>query len=126
MSSSPLDMEDGDGDHHTPSNHLDDIVPRDELPIPEPPVQENVEVRRSTRDQQPSRTYSPHEYLLLTNGGEPKSYEEAISDESKNEWFKAMQEEMKPLNENHTYERVKFPKGKRALKEQMGVQAEDK
>lgn len=37
-----------------------------------------------------------------------------------------MQEEMKPLNENHTYERVKLPKGKRALKEQMGVQAEDK
>ena len=34
----------------------------------------------------------------------------------KNEWVKAMQEEMKSLYENHTYDLVNLPKGKRALK----------
>ena len=32
------------------------------------------------------------------------------------EWVKAMQEEMKSLNEKHTYDSVKLPKRKRALK----------
>ena len=33
----------------------------------------------------------------------------------KNEWAKALQEEMKYLNENYTYDLVKLPKGNRAL-----------
>ena len=33
----------------------------------------------------------------------------------KNEWYKAMQEELKSLHENHTFELVKLPKGKRTL-----------
>jgi hypothetical protein len=32
------------------------------------------------------------------------------------EWLKAMQEEMKTLHENHTFELVKLPKSKRELK----------
>ena len=45
-----------------------------------------------------------------------------MEDEHKNQWIEAMQDEMKSLHENHTYELVKLPKGMRALK-QVGVQS---
>ena len=82
-----------------------------ELPLPsyEPPL------RRSTRDRQPSTRYPPNEYVILTNGGEPKTYQEAILHESKKEWVNAMQEEVRSLLENHTYDLVKLPQGKKAL-----------
>ena len=39
-----------------------------------------------------------------------------MSHQHKNELVKAKQEEMKSLNERHTYNLVKLPKGKRTLK----------
>ncbi|KAL6347739.1 hypothetical protein AAG906_026268 [Vitis piasezkii] len=45
-----------------------------------------------------------------------RSYEEAMGDENKMKWVDAMQDEMKSLHENHSFELVKLPKGKRALK----------
>lgn len=53
---------------------------------------------------------------MLTNGEEIEYFEEAISDQYKNEWVKPMQKEMKFLNENHTYDLVELPKRKNALK----------
>ena len=53
---------------------------------------------------------------MLTDEGEPEYFEEARSHQHKNEWVKAMQKEMRSLNENHTYDLVKLPKGKRVLK----------
>jgi len=35
--------------------------------------------------------------------------------EEKDKWYITMQEEMKSLHENHTFELVKLPQGKRAL-----------
>ena len=64
----------------------------------------------------PSNKYSPHEYLLLTDGGEPSCYEEAMSDQHKDQWLDAMQDEMNSLYENTTFELVNLPKGKKALK----------
>ena len=51
----------------------------EELPLPpyEPPL------RRSTRVHQPSTRYPPNEYVMLIDGGEPKTYQEAIVHESK-------------------------------------------
>jgi len=54
--------------------------------------------------------------VLLTDGGEPESYQEDLEHEYKREWLKAMKEELKSLHENHTYDLIKLPKGKRALK----------
>ena len=34
----------------------------------------------------------------------------------KKEWVKAMQEEMKSLGENHTYDLIELPQGKQPLK----------
>lgn len=76
----------------------------------------NVHVRRSTRERQPSMRYSPNEYVLLTDGGEPESFNEAILSKDKEKWLEAMQEEMNSLHENCTYDLVLLPKGKKALK----------
>ena len=40
----------------------------------------------------------------------------AMEDENKMKWVDVMQDEMKSLHENHSFELVKLPKGKRALK----------
>jgi hypothetical protein len=75
-----------------------------------------TQLRRSTRNRQPSRKYSTNEYVLLSDGGEPESYQEVMQHDQKKQWLEAMQDEMKSLHENHTYDLVKLPKGKRALK----------
>ncbi|KAL5818254.1 hypothetical protein ACOSQ3_022150 [Xanthoceras sorbifolium] len=96
-----------------------DVHPPARSPEPEQvseQVQPEVQLRRSTRERQPSRKYSPNEYVMLTDGGEPESYDEAIIDQHKTEWLKAMQEEMKSLHENHTFDLVKLPQGRKALK----------
>jgi hypothetical protein len=43
-----------------------------------------IQLRRSTRNRQPSRTYSTNEYVLLSDGGEPEHIQ----------WLEAMQDEM--------------------------------
>ena len=78
--------------------------------------QQQVELRRSSRDRRPSVRYSPEEYVMITDGGEPECYEEAMTHDKKKEWVKAMQEEIKSLHENKTYELVQLPKGKRPLR----------
>ena len=52
---------------------------------------------------------------MLTDGGDPETYHETILHESKKEWVKAMQEEVRSLLENHTYDLVKLPQGIKAL-----------
>jgi len=94
-----------------PESTIDVIPEQDMQEAPDEP-----QLRRSTRPRQPSTKYYPHEYVLVTDGGEPECFDEAMSHEKKSEWLKAMQEEMKSLHENHTFELVKLPKGKRALK----------
>ena len=85
----------------------------DEQPTLEIP---ETALRRSTRNKRPSSRYSSNEFVLLTDGGEPECYEEAMEDEHKAQWIEAMQDEMKSLHENDTYELVKLPTGMRALK----------
>ena len=75
-----------------------------------------VPLRRSSKDRRSSIRYSPDEYVLLTDGGEPECYEEAMESECKDQWVEAMKDELQSLHENHTFELVKLPKGKRALK----------
>ena len=53
--------------------------------------------------------------MKLTNEGEPETYHETILHESKKEWVKAMQEELRSLLENHTHNLVKLQQGKEAL-----------
>ncbi|GJY76876.1 putative RNA-directed DNA polymerase [Tanacetum coccineum] len=110
-----------DVDAQEQPNLDEDVHP--ELPVPDmPPF---LPLRRSTRDHHPSTRYSAHEYVLLTDGGEPECYAEAMEDEHKKEWFEAMEDEMNSLHENNTFELVKLPKGKRALKNKWVYKFED-
>ena len=69
----------------------------------------------STREKWSSTRYSPNEYILLTDMGEPKGYDEVMLDTHRDRWVEAMEDDMKSLHENGTYELVELPKGKKAL-----------
>ena len=63
-----------------------------------------------------SARYSGSEYILLTDEGEPETFNEAVSHKDKDKWLHAMQDEMESLLKNNTYEIVKLPHGMKALK----------
>ena len=78
----------------------------------EPP---QVQLRKSNRERQPSMRYSPDEYVILTDDEEPECFIEAMECEEKKKWLDTMKDEIKSLHDNHTFDLVKLPKGKRAL-----------
>ena len=78
----------------------------------EPP---QVQIRRSNRQREPSTRYRSDDYVTLIDEGEPECYLEAMGSEEKKKWLDAMQDEMKSLHDNHTFDLVKLPKGKKAL-----------
>ena len=53
---------------------------------------------------------------MLIDGGELESFREAMAHDHKDKCREDMSDEMKSLQDNHTYDLVKLPKGKRALK----------
>ena len=62
-----------------------------------------AEVRRSSRNIRPPQRYLPTlNYLLLTNGGEPEYYDEALQAENSSKWELAMKDEMDSLLGNQT------------------------
>jgi hypothetical protein len=105
---------------------LDEITEKE---IPKEPKNQNVQqqeqqvpqtpasfARKSTRLSIPPEQYSPSLYcLLLTDSSEPECYEEAVQVDTKNKWEKGMKEEMDSLVNNHTWDLVQLPTGKRAL-----------
>jgi ATP-binding cassette subfamily B (MDR/TAP) protein 1 len=52
---------------------------------------------------------------LLTDGGEPLSYEESLQDGNSSEWELTMKDEMSSLLKNKTWELTTLPEGKKAL-----------
>ncbi len=54
-------------------------------------------------------------YLLLTDEGEPECYDEACQVEDASKWELAMNDEMKSLISNNTWELAELPVGKKAL-----------
>ena len=97
----------------------DDVTDTDGVEQGEqPPPLEMVEpqVRRSTRERRPSTRYPTSEYTMITEEGEPESFQEVQSHKDKQSWLKAMHEEMNSLNKNKTYDLVELPKGKKVLK----------
>ena len=78
--SSSVDDEYG-GDVQPPIENVEDDANSNEVepeieeenPTQEPPPQ--LELRKSTRDQQASRKYPPNELVLISDHGEPESYQ---------------------------------------------------
>ncbi|KAJ9671674.1 hypothetical protein PVL29_025401 [Vitis rotundifolia] len=68
-----------------------------------------TQLRRSTRERQPSKRYTGDEYLLLSDGGELENYQEVLLYDEKKKWLRAIHEEMKSLHKNNTYELIELP-----------------
>ena len=62
-----------------------------------------------------STMYPSDDYVTSTNEGDPECYLEAIESEKKKKWLDVMQDEIKSLYDNHTFDLVKLPKDKKAL-----------
>lgn len=93
----------GDGEH-------EDVVPEEEQRTPVAPI------RRSSRTIREPQRYSPAlNYILLTDKGEPESYDEAVEHEESVKWELAMKDEMESLLSNQTWQLAELPKGKKAL-----------
>ena len=73
------------------------------------------EVRRSDTPRKTNSLISPAIWSLVSDGEELESYDESIVDVHQKEWKIVMQEEIKSLHENHTYDLVGLPKGRKAL-----------
>ena len=73
-------------------------------------------LRRSSRSIRASDRYSPSlHYLLLTDEGEPESFDEALQVDDSIKWEQAMDDEMRSLEKNATWVLTELPAGKRAL-----------
>jgi len=79
---------------------------------PEPP---QVQIRRSNKQREPCTKYPSDDYVTLTDEGEPECFLEAVESEEKKKWLDVMQDEMRSLYDNHTFDLVKLPKGKKTL-----------
>ncbi|KAK8589282.1 hypothetical protein V6N12_023684 [Hibiscus sabdariffa] len=71
------------GDFDAP---IDDVV-NDQQQVPIAPP--TIPLRRSSRDRRSSVKYSSDDYVLLTDKGELKCYEEAMESECKDQWVEA-------------------------------------
>ena len=54
------------------------------------PMEHDPQVRRSTRNRQPSRRYFSDEFVNFTDEGEPQSFVEAIETDDKEKWIQAI------------------------------------
>ena len=91
-------------ENHIPIAPENQNAEQQEQQVPQTPASV---VRRSTRSSRPPDRYSPSlYYLLLTDSGEPESYEEAMQVDSKKKWEQGMKEEMDSLVNNQTWDLV--------------------
>uniref|UniRef100_A0A2N9IPG8 Integrase catalytic domain-containing protein n=1 Tax=Fagus sylvatica TaxID=28930 RepID=A0A2N9IPG8_FAGSY len=75
-----------------------------------------ITVCRSSRNIRPPQRFSPSLfYILLTDGGEPESYDEALQIEDSIKWELAMKDEMNSLMTSQTWELTELPQRKKAL-----------
>ena len=86
-----------------------------------PDETDDDEVRKSTRLTKKPTWHSDYvmashdAYCLLTEEGEPSTFQEAVRSSDASLWMKAMQEEMEALHKNKTWELVALPKGRKAI-----------
>ncbi|KAG8499228.1 hypothetical protein CXB51_005739 [Gossypium anomalum] len=86
--------------------------------------QYSIAKNRTRREIKPPKKYAEADlvaYALnvaedIDANQEPSNYSEAVSCEDSEKWMFAMQEEMESLYKNRTWELVKLPKGKKAVR----------
>ena len=69
--------------------------------------------RRSSRTIRAPDRYSPSlHYLLLTDDGEPESFDESLQVDDSIKWEQAMDDEMRSLEKNNTWMLTELPAGR--------------
>jgi hypothetical protein len=109
---------------------LEDIMEDDvaginlELPeVPQQPQEPSVPVRRSTRVRRPPERLVPtFDHILMTDGGEPEHYSEAVQTKDSEQWELAMRDERNSLMQNKTW---RLPEGKKALQNKWVFRIQD-
>ena len=87
----------------------------------EPDEAHDGEVRRTTRQIRKPSWHSDYvmashdAYCLLTEEGEPSTFQEAVSSSDASLWMAAMHEEMEALHRNKTWELFVLPRGRKAI-----------
>lgn len=76
-----------------------DVEPTEESELADEEPATEALLRRSSTQWRASSRYLPDEYVMIIDGGEPKPYQEAMINVHRDEWLKAMQEEMRSLHE---------------------------
>lgn len=100
-----------------------DVIQRQEVSVESAQMNNNVDSQQDPEI--PKRTSSrgnkgipPERFQACTAKEivqEPRSYSEAMSLPEKDEWFKAMQDEVDSINDNETWELVQLPPGRKAV-----------
>ena len=86
--------------------------------------QYSIAKNRTRREIKPPKKYAEVDlvaYALnvaedIDANQEPSNYSEAVSCEDSEKWMFAMQEEIESLHKNRTWDLVKLPKGKKAVR----------
>ena len=102
-----------DQDNDESVEHI--IVPTDDVVVDNQPTHVGMTASdapetscwRSTREKWSSTRYSPNEYILLTDMGEPEGYDKVMLDTHRDRWVEDMEDERKSLHESGTYDLVK-------------------
>jgi len=107
------------------SNILDNSMDQEMIPGPsgsyesQNPIEESeLQIRKSTRKGVPKRSYEIEDYVFLvspTELDEPNSVTEALSSSKRDEWLKAMKEELESMKTNKVWDLVDLPKERKAI-----------
>ncbi|XP_071704835.1 uncharacterized protein [Rutidosis leptorrhynchoides] len=74
--------------------------------------------RRSSHQSKPPLRYEIEDgytFMVQLEEDEPRNINEALTCPAKDEWFKAMEEEMESMRSNNVWELVDLPKGRKAI-----------
>lgn len=81
--------------------------------LTETTLEEGVPQTKIKRNRKPPERFN--DYVMLSQHEEPFTFEEATNCESHEFWIEAMQEELQSLEENHTWDLVTLPEGRKSV-----------
>ena len=74
-----------------------------------------IPVRRSQRENKGTLPARYGDYMMSMSEDEPRNFKEAQTSPNRGKWFQAMQEELKSISDNETWELMDLPEGRKAI-----------
>ena len=111
----PPSLDQGEGTNQSSSNSRSPSSPGPSTSSPTQESSPRQEVRRSHRDRRPPgylEDYQCNHAIMALFAGEPQNFQEAAQEEK---WINAMNEEIKMIEKNNTWELVEKPQDKEVI-----------